>query len=116
MFILSKSTIKILFIEKLLQNDDDDNNKIAINLQRCLRCKNLIEMFEVPLEGESAENVLYQILQDRERKFKLKFQALSVLCPQCKKAQENVTYLSATEDDLNLLNNTPLADIWITVK
>lgn len=99
-----------MFIEKLA------NEKTAINLQRCLRCKNLIEMFEVPLEGESAENVLYQILQDRERNFKLKFQALNVLCPQCRKAQENVTYLSATEEQLELLNNTPLANTWITVK
>ena len=101
-----------MFIEKLTNHAD----KVAINLQRCLRCRNLIEMFEVPLEGESAENLIYQILQDRQRQFKLKFQALNVLCPQCKKAQENVTYLSATEDDLNLLNNTALANIWVTVK
>ena len=101
--------INLLFIEKL-------HDKVVINLSRCLRCKNLIEEFRIPMEGESAENILYNILQDREKNFQLKFQEVQVQCPQCHNAVENVTYFKASPEELELLNNTPLANILLTVR
>lgn len=59
------------------------------------------------------ENTLFQILQNKD--FKLQFADLKIVCPICDERMKDVTYLQLTEDDIKLLNQTPLSDVWVSI-
>lgn len=96
----------------LLEKQDDN---VLLNLKKCGKCSNIIELFEVPIEGSSYDSMLYQVLQDKDKSMKVKFQEFKVMCPRCRDAQEGITFIKLGEDDLSLLNDTPLSQVYVTI-
>ena len=73
-------------------------------------------MFQVPVEEDSYDSLIYKIMQDKDRSLKVKFADFKVMCPQCQDKEEGSTFLRLTEDELEELNNTPVSKILVTVK
>lgn len=98
----------------ILQQLEEDDNKLLIPLKKCGRCRNVIEMFKTPIEGlTSYENAIYEILHNKD--LVIKFEDFLVSCPSCGEQHKDITYIHLGSEDLELLNKTKLTDIWLTV-
>jgi hypothetical protein len=100
----------------ILEKTNKEDGLVLLNLRKCGRCNSIIELFQAPVQGDSYDSLVYEILQDKEKTLKAKFESFTISCPQCREAQEGVTYMKLDEDDIKLMNGTPLSKIWITVK
>lgn len=82
----------------------------------CGRCRvQIMEMFRMPMAEEmSFEDLLLKIHQDKKKDLKVKFEDFMVMCPSCKDKDDGITSERMNKDDLELLNNTPLAKVWLT--
>lgn len=90
-----------------------DNGKVVLQIQKCLRCRNLAELFKAPIEDQSPENLLYRLYQ--KDKIKLKFLEFIVLCPSCGDKTEGSTFHKMSEEELEIWNNTDINDLLVTV-
>lgn len=103
----------VLQMEKL-----DNGNKLMIYLRRCGKCQyNLIEEFVIPVGEEcSSDELLMKMAQDKkgDPKLKVKFNGFKVQCPTCGSEKENITYLEMTPEQVELLSNTPIENIFLS--
>ena len=106
------SVINILFIVEKLKD-----GKAVINLKPCGVCKEqIVEIIQAPLKDEtSLETVLYKIIQNKDKKLKLNFDSFHISCPTCNDKRENVSFMDLSAEELEVLNNTPVSDIYLTV-
>jgi hypothetical protein len=99
-----------LIVQKL------DDGKTVINLKKCGKCnQNIIELFKAPIRGSSFEDLLYEIIQDKSNTLKVQFDGFSILCPSCGEAKKDISYLELEEEEVKMLNETPISNIFVTV-
>lgn len=90
-----------------------DNGKVALQIEKCLRCRNLVELFKAPIEDQIPESLLYKLYLKEH--FKLRFKEFVVLCPSCGDKTEGSTFYKMDENELALWNDTDINDLLVTV-
>lgn len=92
------------------------NDDVILKIRKCMRCReNIIEMFKMQIKDQpSFETLLTDIIRDKN--IKLEFDELKIVCPTCSDIMKGITYLELEEKDLELLNKTPLKNVWITLE
>lgn len=91
------------------------NNEVILPLKKCGKCKdNVIEMFKTPVQNmTSYENLIYEILHNKD--LVVKFEDFLISCPSCGETHKDITHIQLDQEDIELLNKTPLSNIWLTV-
>jgi hypothetical protein len=98
---------------KVLLNKLGDGT-VTFSIKRCGGCREgVIEMFKMNVADIGYENMIFSIMQNKD--LKIKFEELKIVCPNCDEKMKDVTYLQLTEDDIKLLNDTPLSKVWVSL-
>jgi hypothetical protein len=72
-------------------------------------------MFKMQIKDQpSFETLLTDIIRDKN--IKLEFDELKIVCPSCGDTMKGITFLEMDKQDLELLNKTPLKNIWIAME
>jgi hypothetical protein len=100
-----------LIVEKL------KDGKAIINLKPCGVCKEqIIEIIQAPIKDEtSLETVLYKIIQNKSKDLKIKYDSFMISCPNCRDKKEGASYMEVPPEEIEILNETPLSNIYLTV-
>ena len=97
------------------------NDRIAINIRKCGLCTNLIEgtMYSIQEANDepitSLDDLLYKVIQDKkERTLKVTFNKFVMHCMKHGTLMPGSTSMEFTEEELKILNNTPLSKIFLS--
>lgn len=93
-----------------------DNGKLAFALRKCGKCNNYIELMEHGVTGVASNHgeLLYSIINDDE--IKLNLEQFCCMCPVHRKAVEGSTCYTFSPEELQLMSETKLKDIWMTLE
>jgi len=88
-------------------------------VDKCGMCNGLVEGVEYGLDGQevdSLDGLLYKLTKaDKQGTAKIKFNFMNMQCLQHKKLVPNSTWKAFSQEEVDLINNTPLSKIYITV-
>ncbi len=93
-----------------------DNGKLVLALRKCGKCNNYIELMEHGVTGMASTHgeLLYSIMNDDN--LKLNLEQFICMCPVHRKDVEGSTFYRFDEDELKLMSDTKLDDIWMTLE
>lgn len=95
------------------------DNRIAIMVDKCGMCNGLVEGIEYGLAGEeinSLDDLLYKLTKGRDPDFKINFKFINMQCIKHQKAALGSTWKAFSDDELALINKTPIDKIYMALK
>lgn len=102
-----------------------DNRGIGIFVNKCGLCNGLREGIEYSIKEANGspvitlDDLLYQIKQDRKsskNQLKLTFNKFSMQCMTHKNMMPGSTSIEFSDEDLEILNNTPISKIYLSIQ
>lgn len=93
------------------------DGSVLIYLKKCAKCRQeMTELFKIPMKEETNYvDLIMKIIRDNKDKIlKVDFDEFVAMCPSCKEEKEDITFIKASPEELETLNQTPLAKMWLT--